>query len=118
MTEPVADTLTLMAALATATRANVEMAANLAATQARCTELLDAERAAKREIKILEGAVKAARREMNAMIDQCHDLSVKVEAVRAAASERQAQTIQRLRAVGYRVVKRYGACVSLTFTRG
>jgi hypothetical protein len=109
-----ADTFVLMNALAAATRANVEMAANLTATQARCTELLDESRSKGREIKHLKD-------EVNNLISGCYDLSVKLEAERAAAqiarTEVQAQTIRRLRAIGYRVVKRCGACVSLAFER-
>jgi hypothetical protein len=90
---------------------------NLTATQTRCTELLDESRVKGREIRALEGELKAARRETNAMIDQCHDLSVKAEAAKAAQTEVQAATIRRLRAIGYRVVKRCGACVSLAFEK-
>jgi hypothetical protein len=111
---PTANTSALMAALHVATKANVEMAATLTATQARCTELLDESRAKGREIKHLKD-------EINNLISGCYDLSVKLEAERTAAqtarTEVQAQTIRRLRAIGYRVVRRCGACVSLAFER-
>lgn len=118
----------LMAALAAATRANVEMAANLTATQARCTELLDESRAKGREITTLKN-------EINHLVFDCRNQTAKLEAERAklkevregltrqleaerrAKTEAQAQTIQRLRAIGYRVVKRCGACVTLAFEK-
>lgn len=104
----------LMSAISVIARERAELAANLTATQARCTELLDDSRAKGREIKYL-------RDEINNLISGCYDLSVKLEAERAAAqtarTEVQAQTIRRLRAIGYRVVKRCGACVSLAFER-
>lgn len=93
----------LMSAISLIARERAELAANLTATQARCTELLDAERAAKRRIKVLED-------EREALTNACHDL-------KAAASDRQAETIRRLRAVGYRVTKRCGSCVALAFNR-
>jgi hypothetical protein len=103
-----------MSAISVIARERAELAANLTATQARCTELLDDSRAKGREIKYL-------RDEINNLISGCYDLSVKLEAERAAAqtarTEVQAQTIRRLRAIGYRVVKRCGACVSLAFER-
>jgi hypothetical protein len=105
-----ADASSMLNALGIVLRENEAMRANLAATQARCTELLDESRAKGREIKHLKN-------EVNDLISGCHDLSVRLEAERAAASDRQAQTIRRLRAIGYRVVKRCGACVSLAFER-
>lgn len=92
----------LIVAMATQ-RTYVAMADTLTATQVRCTELLDAERAAKRRIKVLED-------EREALTNACHDL-------KTAASNRQAETIRRLRAVGYRVTKRCGSCVALAFNR-
>jgi hypothetical protein len=105
-----ADAFVLMNALAAATRANIEMRTTLTATQTRCTELLDESRAKGRTIVQLE----AKARHDEGMLDH---LLARVEAERAAAFERQAVTIQRLRAAGYRVVKRCGACVSLAFER-
>jgi hypothetical protein len=109
-----ADASSMLNALGIVLRENEAMRANLAATQARCTELLDEARAKGREIKHLKD-------EVNDLISGCYDLSVKLEAERAAAqiarTEVQAQTIRRLRAIGYRVVKRCGACVSLAFER-
>jgi hypothetical protein len=89
-------------------RATLE--ANLTATQARCTELLDESRAKGREIVALKAA--------NAFLTSgAYDLSERLEAERRAKTEAQAQTTARLRAIGYRVKRRCGSCVSLAFTR-
>lgn len=59
--QPTSNTAAIMAALHVATKANVEMAANLTATQARCTELLDEARAKGRTIEWLERELRVLR---------------------------------------------------------
>lgn len=87
-------------------RENEAMRANLTATQARCTELLDEARAMGRTIRAQDAVIQSLE----------NALSVTQEELRAN-TEVQAQTIRRLRAIGYRVVRRCGACVSLAFER-
>jgi hypothetical protein len=99
-----ADASSMLNALGIVLRENEAMRTNLTATQARCTELLDEARAMGRTIRAQDAAIQSLE----------NALSVTQE---ARTPEVQAQTIRRLRAIGYRVVKRCGAYVSLAFER-
>jgi hypothetical protein len=96
----------LMSAISIIARERAELAANLTATQARCTELLDEARAMGRTIRAQDAAIQSLENTLSATQEELR-----------ANTEVQAQTIRRLHAIGYRVVKRCGACVSFAFER-